>query len=442
MISTWFKNTYLYETSEDKVIIACADAYSKNVIEQRYAEKIKGIIKGLRGKQLDVGFLVKAGRIAETMRGPLFDDLPGHQAPTEQSHSSPPPQTQPRSSFQQLNPSFTLDTFVVGVSNRVVHAATTAVVESPGQLYNPLFIYGQTGVGKTHLLHAVGNALIRRHPNFRIIYTSTEQFVNDMVEHIRQKKDMQHFRLKYRSCNALLIDDIQFLSGKESSQEEFYHTFNEITQGGGQIIIASDREPSQIAGLTDRLVSRFRGGLMTMVSPPDYETRLAIITSKAREHNLTLSPSIIEYIAEQSIQNIREIQGIILQIKSLEVTRTDPINLAAVRSIIDPTYANRKITRRITPEVIIDAITSYFSLSIKDLCGKRRSRDVVIPRQLAMFLMRNELGMNLVEIGSILGGRDHTTIIHGCEQVKHQIEELENSVLRSHLNSLRQEIYA
>jgi chromosomal replication initiator protein len=443
VISTWFSKTTLYETSEDRLVIACTDSYSKNVIQSRYADKIQQILQSLYSKKMTVDFIVKPNKIEETVTGPLFDDPP-NRAPQQSSNTL---QDQSHMLSMEyistaLNKAYTLDNYVVGVNNRVVHAAALSVVDTPGQIYNPLFIYGSTGVGKTHLLHAIGNAIKARNPNFKITYTSTEEFVNDLITHIRQRKEMRNFRDTYRQCNVLLIDDIQFLSGKESSQEEFYHTFNALHQSGNQLVIASDREPSQIDKLTDRLVSRFRGGLMAQINPPDFETRLAIISSKAQEYHLPLSPPVMEFIAQQSSQNIRELHGSILKIKSFHITHNQPINLATVRSILDPNDELKAKPKRITPELILEAVTKYFETSLKDLVGKRRTKEIVIPRQMTMFLLRNELGMNLEEIGRILGGRDHTTILHGCERVKSSIEVDNNLILRSHLRSLRQELYS
>lgn len=440
VISTWFKNTQLFETSEDKIIVACSDSYSKNVIQGRYGEKIAGIVAQLRQKKTPIEFIVKPARMAQPVTGPLFDEAPSVEGLMQSSTNAINIPAGGLAVNNHLNNAYTLDNFVVGVSNRVVHAAATSVIENPGGIYNPLFIYGPTGVGKTHLLHAIGNSIKNRNPAFRILYVTTEQFVNDLIEHIRMKKDMQQFRKKYRTTDVLLIDDIQFLSGKESSQEEFYHTFNELYQLRKQIVIASDREPALINSLADRLISRFKGGLMTNINPPDYETRLAIVTSKAAENNMLIAGPIADYIAQRSIENIREIQGILLQIKSYAMSKNQPINLALVRTILaDEDEPQRR--RRITPEVILETVTTYFDTSIKDLCGKRRNKEIVIPRQLTMFLLRNELGLNLEAIGEILGGRDHTTVMHGCDRIKDRIEKDDDLVLRSHLHSLRQELY-
>ncbi|NTV30667.1 chromosomal replication initiator protein DnaA [candidate division WWE3 bacterium] len=448
-VSTWFRNTQLYETSEDKIIIACTDSYSKSIIQKRYADKIADIIRQIEQRKYSIDFIVKPLRVQTPVHGPLFDEAPDLKASPLATNSSPTTYTPRESSTMSiqrpevglLNPQMTLDNYVVGPSNRVVHAAAVSVMENPGHIYNPLFIYGSTGVGKTHLLHAIGNGILENFSSYRIMYTTSEKFVNDMVEHLRQKKDMQQFRSRYRTCNALLIDDIQFLAGKESSQEEFYHSFNELQQIGSQIVVVSDREPSQIQGLTDRLISRFKGGLMVQISPPDYETRLAIVRTKAEELQINLSDAIYEYIAEQSSQNVREIQGTLLQVKSLANTQSQPINLAFVRSVIEPKADVQTVQKRITPELILELVTRQFDTSIKDLCGKKRKKEIVLPRQMTMFLLRNELGMNLEEIGEVLGGRDHTTVMHGCDRIKQAIEQNNNPLLRSHLHHIRQELY-
>lgn len=448
IVSTWFKNTQLYETSENKIIIACGDSYGRNIIQKRYSEAIETILTDLYDRKMRVEFIVKPQKIQETITGPLFDEAPeptttNHNQPPSQSHNtgfdSPDSTTQPKPTA--IKRTYTLDNYVVGVSNRVVHAAAMSVIETPGVIYNPLFIYGNTGVGKTHIMHAIGNAIHEHNPHFRILYTTSEQFVNDLIDHIRQKKQMSQFRDKYRTTDVLLIDDIQFIAGKEASEEEFYHTFNELYNAEHQVVLASDREPDQIEGLADRLMSRFQGGLMVKIDPPDYETRLAIVQTKAIELDMDLTPPIIDYLAEHTGQNVREIQGYMLQLKSYALSQQTPINLAMARSILEPKQ-DLEPRRKITPEYILELVTETFDTSIKDLCGKKRKKEIVVPRQLAMFLLRNELGMNLTEIGEILGGRDHTTIMHGCEKVKTLIEQKQNPLLSTHLSSIRQTLYS
>ena len=457
VVSTWFRNTQLYETSEDKLIIACTDAYSKSIIQRKYAKQLEEIIRNLNKKKIGLEFVVKPSRVKSAISGPLFDQPAvspvasnasvnniaefDRRPPTSMVVSTDVARVSNQSN-QLLNPHLTLDNFVVGVSNRVVHAAAVSVVDNPGQTYNPLFIYGSTGVGKTHLLHAIGNAICEKHPHLNTQYSPAEHFVNDLIEHIRHKKPMEKFRKTYRTSDALLIDDIQFLTGKDASQEEFYHTFNELHQSGRQIVLASDREPSEIDRLADRLISRFKGGLMVQISSPDYETRLAIVRTKAEEFGLDLNLSMCQYIAEKSNYNVREIQGVLQQIRLFAGSQGNRISFDLVKSVLEPDAASAVPSKKITPELIMDLVKQRFDTSIKDLCGKRRTKEVVIPRQITMFLLRNELGMNLEDIGEILGGRDHTTVLYGCEKMKTEIESNDNNYLRSHLNAIRQELYA
>lgn len=448
-VSTWFRNTSLYETSEDKVIIACTDAYSKNIIQKRYSEPTERILREVIGTAVTVEYILRPPRLpTKTLSGPLFDEPPTFsenltEATPETAETGQNSNTY-TSSFHtapQLNSTYTLDNYIVGVNNRVVHAAATSIVENPGKIYNPLLIYGNTGVGKTHLLHAIGNELLTKHPNFTITYAPSETFVNDLIGHITRKKPMQDFRNRYRKSNVLLIDDIQFLSGKEASLEEFYHTFNELQQANSQIVLVSDRDPTQIQDIPDRLISRFQGGLMVMISPPDFETRVAIVQQKSLELNLNLSDPVMQFIADNCTSNIREIHGILLQLQSYASSQPGPLNVALVRSILGDPEEQKGPKRKITPDLILELVTRQFDTSIKDLCGKRRKREVVIPRQVTMFLLRNELGLNLEEIGDILGGRDHTTVMHGCDRIKTTLEEGLKPVVSSHISMIRNELY-
>lgn len=444
IVSTWFRNTSLYETSENKVIIACTDAYSKSIIQKRYKDQILSVLKQIVGPMVEVEFILRPVKISGIpLSGPLFDEVPtSPHVVSEPLPNGVEPMSAPTHRIKpQLNISYTLDNFVVGVNNRVVHAAATAVIENPGHIYNPLLIYGTTGVGKTHLLHAIGNELIKRHPHFSITYAPSETFVNDLVSYITHKRPMQELRKKYRQSDVLLVDDIQFLAGKEASLEEFYHTFNELYQTHSQIVLVSDRDPTEIKDIPDRLISRFQGGLMVMINPPDFETRVAIAKQKSQDLGLTLSDPVLQFIAEQATANVREIHGMVHHIQSFQTYQNGPINVAILRSLMGNLEETTKPKRKITPDLILELVTKQFDTSIKDLCGKRRKRDIVIPRQITMFLLRNELGLNLEEIGDILGGRDHTTIIHGCDRIKTLTENNGQPVIASYISSIRQELY-
>jgi len=253
---------------------------------------------------------------------------------------------------------------------------------------------------------------------------------------------MQELRDRYRKSDVLLVDDIQFLAGKDASLEEFYHTFNEIYQLQSQIVLVSDRDPNEIKDIPDRLISRFQGGLMVMISPPDFETRIAIAKQKSQELGLSLSEPILQFIAEQATANVREIHGLVHQVQSYQNYQPQPINVAMLKSLLGAHEENTKPKRKITPDLILELLTKQFDTSIKDLCGKRRKREIVIPRQITMFLLRNELGLNLEEIGDMLGGRDHTTIIHGCDRIKQLTEGSEQPAVASHISSIRRELYS
>lgn len=442
IVSTWLANTSLYETDEQQLTIACHDAYATNIIESRYAHLIKKVIHEITGKNFKLRFITRPQRTKIHDSGPLFDQppQPAKKINTKEIRSSSPSH---QHNTSNLNPNYTFDNFVVGNSNRVPHAAAMSVVNNPGKIYNPLLIYGGTGVGKTHLLHAIGNELLQKNPYARVLYLTSEDFTNDFINHLRQNKDMENFRQTYRQLDALLMDDVQFIGSKEATQEEFYHTFNTLHQSGRQIVLASDRDPQEIEELADRLVSRLRGGLMVNMSLPDYETRIAIISSKSSQLNISLDRQMIEYIASVITENVREIEGALLKIKSASLGQDEPITLGLIKSTLQDSNTKRgNLTKKITPEMILELVTNIFDTTIKDLCGRRRKKEVVIPRQMAMFLLRNEIGMNYEEIGNLLGGRDHTTIMYGCEKITREINESQNAYLKSQLRLIRERLYS
>ncbi len=443
IVATWLNKTRLFETDENRLLIACQDAYATEIIKNRYSDLIQKTVYDLTGKKFRFSFRSQPESTETITKGPLFDQLPSQTTENSQQITAAVNlQTTPRNT--NLNPNYTFDNFVVGNSNRVAHAAAMSVVENPGSVYNPLLIYGGTGVGKTHLLHAIGTDLQRKNQNWQITYLTSEKFLNDFIDHIRNTKKMSDFRTMYRSMDVLLMDDVQFLGGnKEGTQEEFYHTFNELHQAGRQIVLASDRDPEEIEGLASRLISRLRGGLMVNIGMPDYETRIAIIITKSAELGMTLDPQMVEFVADLTPDNIREIEGTLLKIKSLALAQDEPITLGLIRSALQDTRSTKRSpSRKITPETILNLVTQTFDTTIKDLCGRRRKKEIVIPRQMAMFLLRNEIGMNLEDIGRILGGRDHTTVMHGCEKISSEIDENHNNYLKSQLRIIRETLYS
>lgn len=337
----------------------------------------------------------------------------------------------------RLNPKYVFERFVIGASNRFAHAAAVAVAEAPAKAYNPLFIYGESGLGKTHLLHAIGHEALQLHDGFEVLYVSSEKFTNELIRSIRQQST-EEFRNRYRSIDILMIDDIQFIAGKESTQEEFFHTFNELYQSGKQIIVSSDRHPKNIPTLHDRLRSRFEGGLIADVQAPDFEMRAAILNAKGQALGIHVPTDVLEYVARKVQSNIRELEGALNKIIALAQLFNTPIRMEiAAQALNDADLEARRA--KITPEGIINQVTSHFKVSLAEIRGRGRSKDIVVPRQVAMYLLREETGASLVEIGQLLGGRDHSTVMHGIARMEKGLET--DSSLRSHVNAIREQLY-
>jgi len=325
-----------------------------------------------------------------------------------------------------LNPKYTFDSFVVGNNNRFAHAAALAVAEAPAASYNPLFIYGGVGLGKTHLMHAIGNEILRRNRNSNILYVTSEKFTNQLINAIKDNKNDQ-FRNTYRNIDVLLIDDIQFIAGKERIQEEFFHTFNSLHESGKQIILSSDRPPKDIQLLEDRLKSRFEWGLIADISNPDYETRLAILRKKAQIDNIIIDDDILANIANRIDSNIRELEGTLNKLIAKASLTNSPITMEmAERAINDIVAQQDKV---ISAEFVQETVAKYFNINAKDLKGSKRSNDIAFPRQIAMFLCRNVAQMSLPQIGKDFGKRDHTTVMHACNKIEKEIKENSNTKL-------------
>jgi chromosomal replication initiator protein len=337
-----------------------------------------------------------------------------------------------------LNPKYTFLRFIVGSSNRLAHAACMAVADHPAMAYNPLFIYGGVGLGKTHLLHAIGNRVLDRDPEINVLYVSSEKFTNDLINAIRRQQT-EEFRIRYRNIDVLLIDDIQFIAGKDATQEEFFHTFNTLHSASKQIVISSDRPPKAIITLEERLRSRFEWGLIVDIQPPDLETRTAILRDKGDQMSVEISSEVIDFLASKIQSNIRELEGSINRVVAYAELHKTPITIevaaAALAELLDNT--NRK---RVTPEMVLKLVSEYYHVEVPVLQGRGRSRNIVIPRQVAMYLLREETGCSLVEIGSLLGGRDHTTVMYGCDKMAEEINA--DSRLRNEVLSIRNKLYS
>lgn len=328
-----------------------------------------------------------------------------------------------------LNPKYTFDSFVIGNSNRFAHAASLAVSESPAKAYNPLFIYGGVGLGKTHLMHAIGHNILANDPSTRVYYVSSEKFTNELINAIKDDKNIE-FRNKYRNVDVLLIDDIQFIAGKERTQEEFFHTFNALHDAVKQIIISSDRPPKEIPTLEDRLRSRFEWGLIADIQPPDFETRMAILKKKSDIENLNIPNEVMGYIVTKIKTNIRELEGALLRVKAYATLTNQSINIdmatEALKDII-----NSKNPKQITIDMILDIVSNYYNLRIEDFKSSKRTRNIAFPRQIAMYLCRKLTDISLPKIGEAFGGRDHSTVIHAYEKISDKLnndENLQNAV--------------
>lgn len=317
-----------------------------------------------------------------------------------------------------LNPKYTFETFVVGDNNNFAHAASLAVAESPGDTYNPLFLYGGVGLGKTHLMQAIGNYILKQNPSLKVMYVTSEIFTNELIESIKTEKNTsnKNFREKYRNVDVLLIDDIQFIIGKESTQDEFFHTFNTLREAKKQVIISSDRPPKDFETLEDRLKSRFTNGLLVDISPPNYETRMAILHKKGEIEGYNIDMDVLEYIATNIKSNIRELEGSLTKLVAYSKFSEKPINVSLAEEVLRD-FISPNAHRKVTPELIIQIVAEHYQISVEDLISKKRDQKIAWPRQIAMYLCRNLTDIPLSKIGSYLGDRDHTTVSHGCDKV-------------------------
>ena len=336
----------------------------------------------------------------------------------------------------QFNTHNTFDTFVIGPGNRFPHAASLAVAEAPAEAYNPLFIYGGVGLGKTHLMHAIGHHVLSNNPNAKVLYTSSEKFTNEFIKSIRDGEN-EAFREKYRNIDVLLIDDIQFIQNKEQTQEEFFHTFNELHQNNKQIVISSDRPPKEIAKLEDRLRSRFEWGLIVDITPPDYETRMAILQKKIEEENLDIPPEALNYIANQIQSNIRELEGALTRLLAYSKLQGKPITTELTAEALKDIIQSPK-SKKITIQDIQKVVGQYYSVRIEDFSAKKRTKSIAYPRQIAMYLSRELTDFSLPKIGEEFGGRNHTTVIHAHEKIANDIKS--DPTFKQEVENLEKEI--
>ncbi|HEY0753042.1 MAG TPA: chromosomal replication initiator protein DnaA [Ktedonobacteraceae bacterium] len=486
VFTTWFQGTSALSFQDGVLVVSVSTTFSKAHLEARYTDLIRSILTEITGSVVDVRFVVahelpendeevanllpppaplpapKRGyRLSKGRLGALRPDMNSADAQEASFANSAPPaltrqvahrsgalsanseedagRVNERQSIQPglffagegvLNPRYMFSSFITGKSNQLAHAASLAVAENPGHVYNPLFLYGGVGLGKTHLMHAIGH--IGEAAGLNVLYVTSEKFTNEIINAIRFQKTAE-FRAKYRQIDILLVDDIQFIAGKESTEEEFFHTFNSLHSANKQIIVSSDRPPKAIPSLQDRLRSRFEWGLLADIQPPEYEHRMAILRSKAESLRFALPAAVIEYVARPACSSVRELEGALNRVIAYATLHDAALSVELAVQALENVYGNAHSIARpaisrtmLTARVVLDGVCRYYNIELERMQSKQRDREIVWPRQVAMYLMREETDASLLQIGSALGGRDHTTIIHGCEKVRIEMERDEH----------------
>ena len=389
-ITTWFDDCRAIDVSDNRLVLYTPSNFKKDVIEGRFIDALKGALKELFSGDFDVLVLGEKDLDNYQPKEPVEDE-------------------------------YTFERFVVGNSNKFAHAAAKAVAEGQIKNFNPLFIYGESGLGKTHLLHAIRHAVSKKHPEYNIVYVKGDDFTNELIHAIQVGKNVE-FRDKYRVADLFLMDDIQFIAGKIQTQEEFFHTFNTLYEANRQIVFTSDRPPNEIARLEDRLKTRFESGLLADIQPPDYETRMAIIRNKAEQLGLFLPADVSNYIAENMTSNVRQIEGAVKKVMAYRDLMNDSITVSSVAKAIKDMFKEKTGEYMPTSDLIIDETAKYYSLTVEDLKGQRRTRNTALARQISMFLIRKLTNLSLKDIGDLYEGRDHTTVLSSIRRIENEIK--------------------
>jgi chromosomal replication initiator protein len=432
---TWFKNTMLVSQDTDKIIIGVPNVFIKQQLERKYNELIVETLRKNGADAVVVEYKIRSGL------APVREEEPLVLSPTSAGPNTfvaPKPQatTLTHGYRQGLNERYTFDNFIVGAGNELAYAACQAVASQPGTKYNPLFLYGGVGIGKTHLMQAVGNAVMAANPQARVVYISSEQFLQEFVDALRYKK-ISDFTDFYRSADVLIVDDVQFIAGKEKAQEEFFHTFNALHQASKQIIISSDKPPRDIPTLEERLRSRFVWGMSIDMQTPDFETRCAILQIKAEVHGTTLPRDVVDYLATNVQTNIRELEGALNQLLAwCEMRGLEP-NMGIASSLLGSAQSRPK---HISAKQIIERVARHYQVPLEDILGPKRDKDIVVPRQIAMYMLRSELHLSFPKIARELGRKDHTTAIHSIEKIER--EAVADADIRSAISSIKGKLYA
>lgn len=392
---TWVATLKPLDIVDNRFLFEASTPFHKNMISSRYSDLVRNALRSATRTDFELEIYLPGETVAERER--ILEHSSGV-LPTN-----------------MLNPKYTFDTFVIGNSNRFAHAASLAVAESPADAYNPLFLYGGVGLGKTHLMHAIGHYMLHENPAIKLVYITSENFTNELISAIQNNRNTE-FREKFRNVDVLMVDDIQFIAGRDSTQEEFFHTFNQLHASGKQIIISSDKPPRDIPTLEERLRSRFEWGLIADIQKPDYETRIAILRKKAQVEHIDVSDDIIAFIAEKIESNIRELEGSLTRIIAYASLSGKPLTMAVAEEALK-NILSIKDPKRITPEMITQAVSDFYGISPADVKSSKRNREIALPRQIAMYLTRDMTDLSLPRIGDAFGGRDHTTVMHACDKI-------------------------
>lgn len=418
---TWLKFMHPVAVDEGNLIVAVPNFFTRNVLKNRYDNLIEEAFYKFTSQRIKIKYIIASDEELETLR---------------ESYNAKSKKKEKVIASSNLNPKYTFDSFVVGNGNRFAHAAALAVAKDPARAYNPLFIYGGVGLGKTHLMHAIGHYIMERNQNMNCMYVTSEKFTNELINAIKNH-DNESFRNKYRNVDVLLIDDIQFIAGKESTQEEFFHTFNSLHETNKQIIISSDRPPKEIPTLEDRLRSRFEWGLIADIQPPDLETRVAILKKKAESENIEIPNDILLFIANHITSNIRELEGALIKLIAYASLAGGVIDERVAQEALKDIATPNK-NKKITLQLIQKVVAEHFNLKVEDFKSQKRSRNITYPRQIAMYLCRELTDESLPKIGEEFGGRDHTTVIHACEKISNDIEK--DTALKDEINKIKKKI--
>lgn len=416
--TTWIEPLTIHSVEDNLItILVPSEKMGLDYVSKKYTLPIKVAIAEITGVNYEIRFIL----------------------PEEVKQEKAPAPVQKNLYVPNLNPKYTFDTFVVGSNNKFAHAASLAVAESPGEIYNPLFLYGGVGLGKTHLMHSIAHFILQKNPSSRILYVTSEEFTNEVIEAIRNSNNtaMTKFREKYRNIDVLLIDDVQFIIGKESTQEEFFHTFNSLYSANKQIIISSDKPPKDMEILDERFRSRFEWGLIVDITLPDYETRMAILHKKEDMDGYNVSEDVIKYIANNIKSNIRELEGAFNKVVAYAKLEKKEVTLELAEQALKDIVAPNE-NKQITADYIISMVAEHFNVSTADLCGNKRSSKIVMPRQVAMYLCREILAIPLKNVGQYLGNRDHTTVMHGVEKIEKELQT--NEQLQNTIDTLKKKI--